>query len=56
MFIILLYKCKTYHKPEGSLTRIDEELYYRHCNSDCLKERRHMLARTLQLFAVPDTI
>jgi len=52
---ILLSKLKNYHGPKGSLAKIDEESY-RQCNSDCLKERVHMLARTLQLFVVPDTI
>lgn len=52
---IIISKRRTYHGLEGSFGKIDKEPC-RHCNSDCLKERGHMLARTLQLFAVPDTI
>jgi len=53
---IIISKRRTYHGLEGSFGKIDKELCRLRCNSDCLKERVRMLARTLQLFAVPDTI
>jgi len=54
VFIILLSKCKAAHDLHPAYHGLK---IIRHCDGpDCLIENGHMLARTLQLFLVPDTI